>query len=281
MPRHFHGQLELLIVLNGWIRERIGSRCHVACTRQLIWHLPTVPHEMVERSNDLDLRVVHFEPSLSIGVAETLIQSRRDGLCTLTPRIEGSAQRPFAGWLRGLGSLAAGSPVVEISTADWDALLEDCDRTFDDEWPSEDQTARLSRLLSTAWHATWRNRHCAQAHTLVELGCALLLEDGSLSRAELCRALDVSEGYLSRCFAAELGVSFVEQRARARLARFSALTSDKQCTVLRAGFEAGFGSYEQLFRTFQHFTGSGPRDYLQSGRARIASVTRREFENQP
>jgi AraC-like DNA-binding protein len=120
----------------------------------------------------------------------------------------------------------------------------------------------LRRALSHAWQATRTDHDDRRANSLVELACCLLLEDPSLDRPAICRTLDVSEGYLSRRFRAELGVSFLEQRARLRTVRFVTHVTREGRSCLEAALLAGFGSYSQLHRVFVQKIGMNPRTYL-------------------
>ncbi len=74
---HFHSQLELLLVKRGWTLERTGNRLERVHARQMIWHLPGIPHLQVEASPDLDLRVVHFEPHLVENLRDLFLPRRR------------------------------------------------------------------------------------------------------------------------------------------------------------------------------------------------------------
>lgn len=99
----------------------------------------------------------------------------------------------------------------------------------------------------------------------VELASCLLLKDPGLDRPAVCRALGVSEGYLSRRFQRELGVSFLERRARLRIVRFvSHVTRDRR-SLLDAALLAGFGSYSQLHRVFVDLVGVTPSRYFWRG----------------
>ena len=88
-----------------------------------------------------------------------------------------------------------------------------------------------------------------------------------MNRTELCRALDVSGGYLSRQFHAALGAPLQEQRVRLRVARFAALAVRGRRNWLDAALGAGFGSYSQLHRAFTRVVGVGPREYLCDSRS--------------
>jgi AraC-like DNA-binding protein len=66
-----------------------------------------------------------------------------------------------------------------------------------------------------------------------------------------------------------MGASFVEHRARARVAHFLALVQDGRRNLLEAALDAGFGSYSQFHRVFTRVAGVRPRDYFTSGRHRL------------
>src|SRR6185312_11104201 len=89
----------------------------------------------------------------------------------------------------------------------------------------------------------------------------------SLGQLASCLLL-ASPGMSRAAAAAELGVTFVEHRARTRVAHFLALVQGTQFNFLEAALAAGFGSYSQFHRTFSRVSGSRPRDYLGAGRRR-------------
>jgi AraC-like DNA-binding protein/mannose-6-phosphate isomerase-like protein (cupin superfamily) len=254
-PVHFHAQVEFLIVLRGHAIARIGRELHRVHAGQLVWHLPGVEHELLHASSDLDLRVVHAEPDLCADVARMLRPSSGGPAAALAPHDS------FSGWTRELGWLASGRPVVELASADRDRLLEDCEVTSDGLLPAQ-SSQRLRDALANAWRAT--SQHCEEtrASSLVELACWLLLEQPELDRTSVCRTLDVSESYLSRRFQAEIGVSFAEQRARLRVARFVTHVTRDGKSYLDAALLAGFGSYSQLHRVFVQLVYVSPRVYF-------------------
>lgn len=224
-PAHYHAQVEFLLVLRGRLRERVGRALHTAHAGHLIWHLPGVEHEVVEASSDCDFVVLQAEPDLCAAVGQSFrgtAENERD-----------ARPAPFSSWIRQLGWLAAGRPVVELKQADRDRVLEACAITCASEQLLPDQAAlRLHAALAGAWRATWNDHDDRRPNSLVELACCLILEDPSLDRSAVCRTLDVSESYLSRLFQRELGISFVEQRARLRLARFCTHVSRERYNYL-------------------------------------------------
>jgi AraC-like DNA-binding protein len=240
---HFHGQIELLVVKRGSALERAGNRLERVHARQMIWHLPGIPHQQVEASPDLDLRVVHFEPHLVGNLGELFL-------------------------------LAAGRPVIELGSRAFHLLLDRCDATSDEPGPTlVDRTSELHATFALALALTRSGRDDRRQNSLVELACGLLLEEPSLDRDEVCRRLDVSGGYLSRRFVAELGSSFQDQRSRLRLTRFVTEATRARTTWLDTALAAGFGSYSQFHRVFCRAAGSAPLDYLaRGGRNRRALV---------
>jgi AraC-like DNA-binding protein len=254
-PAHFHGQLEFVVVLRGSAQERIGNQIYPVHAGQLIWHLPGVEHVMVQASRDLDLRVVHVEPDLAVELAPRFRNS--------SARLSDDSQRhAFSGWVRDLGWLAAGRPVVELTTRHRDEILDECDATsIDDPQPAQ-FPGRLRRALEKAWLAARADHDYGRSNSLVELACCLLLDEPSLDRPAICRALDVSEGHLSRRFQAELGLSFLEQRARLRVVRFISHVVRDHKSLLEAALLAGFGSYSQLYRVFVRVIGMRPSQYF-------------------
>jgi AraC-like DNA-binding protein len=256
-PRHFHAQLEFLLMLRGRAQVRIGRTVHTVHAGQLVWHLPGVEHGLCEASSDCDLRVVHVEPDLCAEVGR--------GFSELSParppaRSGGSS---FAGWARGLGELASGRPVVELTQRDRDRLLEQCELTCaSDGLKPGEVSPRLRLLLSAAWGATRTDHDDQRALSLVELASCLLFDDPSLERSEICRALDVSEGYLSRRFQLELGISFLQQRARLRIAHFVTHVTREGRNCLEAALASGFGSYSQLHRVFVQVVQASPQKYF-------------------
>jgi len=257
-PAHFHAQTEFLLVQRGRATERVGRTLHTAHAGQLIWHLPGVEHQLVAASSDCEFTVVQAEPDQCSAIMRGFGAVARDET--------NASPTSFAGWVRALGRLTAGRPVVEVKRSDRDLLLEACSVTSQSTTLRPEQSAhRLHVAFANAWRATLSDHDDRRLTSLVELACCLLLEDPSLDRPSICRALDVSESYLSRRFQLELGISFVEQRTRLRLVRFSTHVARDNRNYLEAALEAGFGSYSQLHRVFVRLAGIGPREYFAQG----------------
>src|SRR5262249_10148395 len=111
-PAHFHGQIEFVVVRRGRARERVGTQVYDVHPGQLIWHLPGIEHEMIEASSDLDLRVVHVEPDLAVALA---LDSAADRGLRRSAAMKTAPRHAFSDWVRDLGWLASGRPVVELT----------------------------------------------------------------------------------------------------------------------------------------------------------------------
>jgi AraC-like DNA-binding protein len=267
-PRHFHAQLELLIMMRGSAQVRVGGALYAVHAGQLVWQLPGVEHAVHDVSSDCKLRVIHVEPDLCAQVALEL--GMHGGASKAVYPGSGS----FTGWAHELGALVCGRPVVDLAQRDFDSLMELCHTTcVDASLSTEDMPSRLRSALSTAWRATRRDHDSRRPLSLVEVGSCLLFDEPSLERSVLSHALDVSEGYLSRRFQSELGISFAEQRARLRIARFVTHVARDQWSYLDAALAAGFGSYSQLHRVFTRVVSESPRRYF-SVAARNARANR-------
>jgi len=254
-PRHFHAQLEFLLVLRGRVRVRSGYSSYQVHAGQLVWHLPGIEHAVEELSDDCQLRVVHFEPDVCAKFAPP---AGNAVACRVSEPGES-----LMGWAADLGTLTCGRPVVELKAKDRDRLLEHCDLTCADAaMTAEQASTRLHAAFSVAWAATQADHDDRRPLSVVELASCLLFDDPSLERSALCSALDVSEGYLSRRFRAELGVSFSAQRARTRVSAFVTQVNRERRNYLDAALASGFNSYSQLHRVFCQVVGMNPKAYF-------------------
>ena len=257
-PPHFHGQLECLLVTRGTATLYLGTRPAVVRAGQLCWVLPGVPHVMGDFSDDFDMWVVQLAPSLVESGWRRTVGRTGDG-----------AHRPFEDWSVPLGERLAGRAVVDLTAAE-SRQLSDVATSV---WTSGDRPdagALLAALYALALRMTLANLDRRRGLSVAELASCLLLSAPTMDRHDAASALGVSEGFLSRTVHRDLGVTFVEHRARTRIAHFLALMQRGDLNLLSAALEAGFGSYSQFYRTFSRVSGSRPRDYFSGGRRRLA-----------
>jgi AraC-like DNA-binding protein len=106
----------------------------------------------------------------------------------------------------------------------------------------------------------------SQGPRLVTKAVAMVVENPAIEARAVAQRLQVSSGRLARRFKAEMGMSLLEFRNRARLDRVDALLADGQTTLLQAALAAGFGSYAQFHRVFRSIRHVTPRDFLRRRR---------------
>ncbi|HLK88701.1 MAG TPA: helix-turn-helix transcriptional regulator [Polyangia bacterium] len=255
-PPHFHGQLECLLIRRGSAILHVAAQTQVVRAGQLCWVLPGVPHVMSDFSPDFDMWVVELDAAL---VDECW--------ATLNAGPPAGQHAPFESWSLPLGEKLAGRPAVDVSAEVATSLDELAAGIWAAMLPSQARS-RLVRFGLLALGSTLRNVDTRRPTSVGQLASCLLLASPATSRAAAAAELGVSEGFLSRAVHRDLGVTFVEHRARARVAHFLALVQAEGSNLLDAALAAGFGSYSQFHRTFSRVSGSRPRDYFGRGRRR-------------
>ena len=101
---------------------------------------------------------------------------------------------------------------------------------------------------------------------LVTSAVAMLAEDPTIDARAIARRLEVSVGWFTRIFKAEMGLSLIEYRNRLRLDRVDAMLAKGRTTLLQAALAAGFGSYAQFHRVFRGVRRMTPREFLRRSR---------------
>jgi AraC-like DNA-binding protein len=263
-PPHFHGQLECLLITRGSATLYLGTRASRVRGGELCWVLPGVPHVMGEFSDDLDMWVVQFDSSL----VESAWRRATGGA-------DGEAHGPFEGWSVPLGEKLAGRTIVGVTGAESRALSDLAASVWTADDRREARTA-LSELCALTLRVTLANIDLRRELSIGELASCLLLSSPAIDRGAAAAEIGVSEGFLSRTVHRDLGVTFVEHRARTRVAHFLALVRRGNLNLLSASLDAGFGSYSQFFRTFSRVSGWRPRAYLQGGRRRMTLLVARD-----
>jgi AraC-like DNA-binding protein len=108
-------------------------------------------------------------------------------------------------------------------------------------------------------------KRAVATHVLSRLVLERVRADLEANGAELGAALGADPSALSRHFHDDLGLRFVEYRARLRLIAFVRLV-DTGASLSRAALDAGFGSYAQCHRVFTASLGCSPRSYFKGQR---------------
>lgn len=259
-PPHFHGQIECVFVRSGSAVMYLGTRSCPVSAGQLCWVLPGVPHVMGAFSAGFDMWVVELDADL---VSSCWRAARR-----VSSRGDGNLGASFEDWSIDLGRLLVGRPVVDLLRSDAVRVDESADAVWRAGSPGSARRG-LQALAALVIDATLAVIHEARRPSIAHMATCLLLASPTMDRLAVAERLGVSEGFLSRAFQRELAVTFVEQRARTRVAHFLSLLQRQERNLLEAALDAGFGSYSQFHRTFTRVTGTRPRDYLESGRKRL------------
>jgi AraC-like DNA-binding protein len=261
---HHHVELELNLVANGTITYVVEGRRFSFPKRTLLWMFPAQEHQLVDRTGDAQYYVAVFKPEL---IRQACRGSGYAGLGRAEAEGEGVLHTELAP--EDFDLLRRTMSAIVEDGLDPDVLNREAgfgvgsDFRFehgDPDWLN----AGLRHLLLMAWRLQRGRAGAARAvslHPAVRRALALLAEgevEGALAR--LAARCGVSEAYLSRTFARQVGVPLARYRSSARLARFLTLyRGEAQRTITEAVFGAGFGSYAQFYRVFRAAYGSGPR----------------------
>jgi methylphosphotriester-DNA--protein-cysteine methyltransferase len=270
LESHHHEELELNLVVRGWITYVVRGRRFTFPARTLLWLFPEQEHQLVARSDDAQYYVAVFKPSL-------IAKSCR------TPAYEGLKR----GSLDRDGVLNTHLPpdTFDLIRKTMDSLMEgalDADvlnREAGYGWLSnfsfahgdpDGLNAGLHHLLLLCWRSqkTGKGRGNAMAlHRAVRRALELMSDDGAeMNLGQLARACGTSDAYLSRTFRRQIGVPLSHYRNSLRLSRFwEQFRGTEQKTVAEAVYAAGFGSYAQFYKVFTQAYGQGPRACLAAG----------------
>jgi AraC-like DNA-binding protein len=255
-PPHFHGQVEMLLIRRGTATVHVGARTQRLRAGQVCWILPCLPHVMSAFSPDFDMWVIQLEAPM-VGRCWRALSG-------------GAGASPFAAFegVAALGEQLAGRLVADVPEPEA-AQLSDLAHRIWGAPSAAGVPALLRSLCELALRVTLAGISRGRVSSLTELASCLLLASPLLDRRALAADLGVSEGFLSRSFGRDLGVSFVQHRARARLAHFLALVQGGNRNLLDGALAAGFGSYSQFHRVFTRVSGMRPRDYFTGGRHQL------------
>ncbi len=239
---HRHDELEWNLVVRGTARYLVGERRYDLRRHHLIWLLPDQEHVLVDPSPDCELWVVVVRGAALSRIAGSTVDTRL--LARNSPML---LSRPL--------------PSADSNRLD-DALSHlagiDDHHVFN---------AGLGFATLDAWRsflaADGESDHAA-VDPVVDLAARLLSRnDAPDSLADLATRVGLSPSRLSRKFHAQLGVTLVDYRNRARLERFlGRYHPDGRESVLEAALAAGFGSYPQFHRVFLQILGRSPRAYF-------------------
>ncbi len=231
-PRHFHAEPELNIVFKGWAKMGVGKHEILMRPGDVLLLKPAQDHVMLDCSGDLDLFVVAASPELADRFSTGVFPTTTTTLA-----------------LAEEGRDATLEALVQLQNVKNDTPHEDTiGELFEWAVPRSPGGNMMSRKLLSSIYG----------------------DDGE-SAGTLARNLGVDAAELSRKFSSDLGVKFVEARARMRLMRFIGSVDDGH-SLTRAAAEH-FGSYAQCHRIFRRYLGCAPREFFSGKRERLAEAT--------
>ncbi len=230
-PRHFHAEPELNLIAAGRATFGVGQAVMAVVAGDLLWWPPGQDHVLLDASDDFDLYVIGLTPGFSdraLGDGATAAAASAARF-----RLEGDD-------LAKLAAICA-APLAFGATSD-------VERRVGDFW-------REAHRLRAVAH----DRHLLTRRTLESV-----LARPDLKRSDLAQLVRGNVSELSRHFRQDVGLTLTTYRTRLRLLRFIDLV-DRGQRFLAAAEEAGFGSYSQCHRVFQHTLGCAPRLFFHSG----------------
>lgn len=269
---HHHVELEVNLVVRGTITYLVGGRRFTFPQRTILWMFPAQEHQLIDRSKDAQYYIAVFKPALIRRSchAEAYAGLKRrnvDGDGVLHTRLDPAAFDLIRGTM---DSLMEGA--LDADTLNREAGFGvSADFRFEHGDPDA-LNAGLHHLLLLCWRSQ-RGRHTTEEavalHPAVRKAVDLLAgSDGDQNLGQLARRCGVSEAYLSRVFAKEVGVPLSRYRNRLRLSRFLELyRAPVRRTVTEAVYAAGFGSYAQFYKVFAQTYGCGPRAGLRPAKS--------------
>lgn len=248
---HRHAELEINVVTHGTGEVVLRDRRYPLRRGTLVWLCPGQDHLLLQ-APELRMWVLELSPEV---IRRTLAGYKEED-STLALQLA-----PDAG-----GRLSC--VVDETALAALERLMIDVAAVA--QWPALHSTG-LAYIVLRAWD------HIRSApedggdhlHPAVELAMRYLRESISeeINLPTIAAYAEVSPSRLSRLISTQLGLSFVQLKARLRLQRALALLDeDEQPNLLDAAYAAGFGSYAQFFRVFRDEMGLPPREWLKARR---------------
>ena len=234
-PLHFHAEPELNFVWRGRARFVVGNCSFWVERGGLLILPPGVDHALVEASDDLEFFAIGFHPELVHAYA--LASNTAFGFRVSCKQVSEGLTERLASMCGTLGE-------------------------------TPDRLVVEGLLREPLEHAALDDA-AAGPSSRPPIGvraASLLLNEGSLRRYEIAKALASNNGDVSRSFLRDAGIPLREFRRRIRVLRFLEAVDSYPKNLTRAAHAAGFGSYSQCHRDFSALLGMAPRSFLTGGR---------------
>ncbi len=230
-PRHFHAEPELNLVTGGSATFAMGEKLLPVVRGDLLWWPPGQDHVLLDAARDFDLFVIGVTADFSTRV----LADTPDVACVgpIEMHLPPAALAEIEAICVAPGS-AGDVPAIE--------------RRVGDLW----RKAHALRGASDPMHVVTRR-------TMVSL-----YRRPELGRSEIARLLRAYPTEVSRYFHHDMGMTLSAFRSRLRLLRFIQAVDGGAPSLLAAALDAGFGSYSQCHRIFQHTFACTPRLFFET-----------------
>jgi len=121
-------------------------------------------------------------------------------------------------------------------------------------------TETLVHIKDTLMH---RQKLSSEAQRLTRKAMAYIHEHFAelIGREDVARHVGVSEGYLSRCFTQETGLSLIHYLTRYRIQQAKHLLASSDMTITEIALEVGFSDSNYFSRAFRQEVGNSPLEY--------------------
>lgn len=228
-PRHFHAEPELNLVTGGNATFAMGEKRFPVVRGDLLWWPPGQDHVLVDAAPDFDLFVIGATADFSTRI----LADTPDVACVgpIQIRVEMAALAEMEAICLAPGS-ASDVPAIE-------------------------------RRVGDLWRQAHALRRAADPmHVVTRRTIESLYQRPELGRSDIARLLRAYPTEISRCFHHDMGMTLSAFRSRLRLLRFIQAVDGGAPSLLAAALGAGFGSYSQCHRVFQHTFACTPRSFF-------------------
>jgi methylphosphotriester-DNA--protein-cysteine methyltransferase len=255
------------LVVQGTITYVVDGQRFTFSPKTLLWLFPQQEHQLVNRSDNAQLYVTVFKPSL---IAQSCRTASYAGLKRQTNEQGGvlnAILKPESfSLLRSImDSLMQGSLDSDLLNREA-GFGQTSDFCYEHNDPDA-LNAGLHYLLMQCWRSQTDGKVSGDSvvlHPAIRRALNILSEsEKEPTLGELAKACGASKSYLSRKFHSQIGVPLSQYRNSLRLSRFfEEYQKPDQESITQAVYAAGFGSYAQFYKVFTQAYGRGPRDCL-------------------
>lgn len=227
-PRHFHAEPELNLVVRGAATFGIGQNVTRVSAGEMLAFPAGQDHALIEASPDLYLYAIGLEPAY----ASEVLGAPSGPLVPLHVRLD---QRELGIVIERASTLVDRRGAKQLGAELWERCH---------------------------WLGLNAARARRPAHVLTRRAMAFVRTAPELPLEALAKELRTHPSEVSRHFRADVGMTLVRYRTRARLFEVIRRYDAGERDLTRAAGVAGFGSYSQCHRAFVSELGCGPRRFF-------------------